>query len=139
MPSRDGRVAVEDQPGPQAVHLLVAGHDRAVPASFCSCRYHARSILIQLVRVGIFQRVLELRAADAIFHREVLHRLHEQGDAGDLRPASAANGESRRVALILRSSSGFEIDLDASAVQGGVGAIDADERGQAIDGRILSE
>ena len=32
--------------------------------------------LVQLVAIGILQRVLVLGAADAVIHRDVLHRLH---------------------------------------------------------------
>ncbi len=35
-----------------------------------------RRINVQFIRVRIFQRVLKLRAADAILHGQILHRLH---------------------------------------------------------------
>ena len=34
--------------------------------------------VIQFIRIGVFERVLVLRAAHAIIHRNVLHWLHEQ-------------------------------------------------------------
>ena len=62
---------------------------------------------IQFIRVRIFQRVLELRAADAVFDRQVLHRLHVQRDAIDFFEFRLQAGGSRREALILRCSSGL--------------------------------
>ncbi len=32
---------------------------------------------VQFIRVRVFQRVLILRAADAVLHRQILHRLHD--------------------------------------------------------------
>jgi hypothetical protein len=46
-----------------------------------------RSPAIQFLRIGVFQRILKLGAADAIFHGEILHRLHVQGDPIHLRHA----------------------------------------------------
>ena len=34
--------------------------------------------VVQFVRIGVFERVLVLRAAHPIVHSNVLHRLHEQ-------------------------------------------------------------
>ena len=92
--------------------------------------------LAQFLGVGILQAELILRAADAGFDRQILDRLHEQRDALDLgqRGSQAANHlEGRKLALFQR----LEIDLNAAAVEGRVGAIDADERRQAFDRRIL--
>ncbi len=41
--------------------------------------------LAQFVRIDRLDRELVLRAADAVLDRQVLHRLHEQRDAIDLR------------------------------------------------------
>ena len=35
----------------------------------------------QFLRVRIFDRILELRSAHAVFHRQILYRLHVEGDA----------------------------------------------------------
>ena len=76
------------------------------------------------------------RAADAIFDGQILHRLHEQRDAGHLRelglqaPDHVAGAD---FALVER----LQIDLDAAAVERGVGAVDADERRQAVHRRVL--
>ena len=40
--------------------------------------------VIQFIGIGVFKRVLVLRAADAIIHRNVLHRLHKEFYALDL-------------------------------------------------------
>ena len=91
---------------------------------------------IQLIAFGIFQRVLILRAADAIFDRQILHRLHVKRDAVDF----ASSGCKRRitsVALIFRSFERLEIDQHASAVQRCVRAVDADERRKTLDRGIF--
>ena len=91
---------------------------------------------IELVSIGIFQRVLELRAADAVLDRNILHRLHKQGDsrhAGQFRLQAADHLAGADLALIER----LQVDQNAPAIQGGVGSIDPDERGQAFDRRIL--
>ena len=36
---------------------------------------------IQFLHVRVFDRILKLRAADAIFHRQVLYGLHVERDA----------------------------------------------------------
>ena len=130
-----GGVAVEDQAGAQTLHLLVAGHVAQLRL-LLQFRQHARRVGVQLVGVGIFQRVLELRAADAVVHRDVLHRLHEQGDAGhlgQLRLQAADHVAGADLALFER----LQVDQDAAAVQRGVGAVDADERGEALHRRVL--
>ena len=63
----------------------------------------------QLGRVGIFERVLELRPADAIFHSQVLQRLQKELDAVDVLLPWPAGGWITSVADILRSSSGFRL------------------------------
>ena len=40
--------------------------------------------VIQFIGIGVFERVLVLRAAHPIVHRNVLHRLHEQLDSLNL-------------------------------------------------------
>ena len=93
---------------------------------------------VQLVRVGIFQRVLVLGAADAVIDREILHRLHVERDAGDLgqlRLQAADDLGGGDFAHVER----LEVDLDASAVERGVGAIGPDERRKAIDRRIVQQ
>ena len=64
---------------------------------------------VQFVGIRIFQRVLILRAADAVFDRQILHRLHVQRDAVDLCQFRLQAAGSRRVALIFRVSSGFRL------------------------------
>ncbi len=81
---------------------------REAPAIAAACPACA-GIDVQFVRIRIFQRVLELRAADAVFHREVLHRLHEERDARHFGQLPAAAAGSPRWRSILRSSSGFRL------------------------------
>src|SRR6201999_4458241 len=90
--------------------------------------------------VDVFQAVLELRTADAIFDGEVLHRLHEERDAVDfcdLRlQATNYVGRGDIVAAILQR---LQIDLHATAVDRGVGAVDADKRGETLNGRVFQD
>jgi len=79
-----------------------------------------------------------LRPAHAILDRQVLHRLEEQRDAGhpvDSRLQPRDDGARGGVSLLHR----FQVDLQAPAVQRLVGALDADERRQALHGRVLQD
>ncbi len=130
-----GGIAIEDHAHAQAVHLLIGGHVAQL-GYFLQARHHLRNEGVQLVGVGIFERVLVLRAADAIFHGQILHRLHIQRDArdlGQLRLQSPDHVAGADLPLLER----LQVDLNASRVQRGVGSIDADERRQALDRRIL--
>ena len=92
----------------------------------------------QLVGIGILQAELILGAADAVFHRQVLHRLHVQRDAlnpRNLLLQSLHDGGDVIVALIARP----EIDLQAAAVGRGVGAVHSDKRGEAFDVLVLQD
>ena len=93
---------------------------------------------IELIYVRILQCVLVLRAAYPVIDGDVLHRLHVQLDAIDLGQAGvkAANHVGgAEIALVER----LEIDRHAAAVQGGVGAIGANEGGEAFHRRILQD
>src|SRR5262249_22740960 len=85
--------------------------------------------------IDVFERVLELRAADAVLDGEILNGLEEEGDAVDFgefgleAPDDVGTGNP---AL----SEGLEVDLDAAGVERGVGAVDPDERGEALDSGI---
>ena len=79
-----------------------------------------------------------MRAAHAIFHGQVLHRLHEQRDVRhffDLRLQTANHVGRRTVALLQR----LQIDLNAPAVDRRVRSVDPDERRQTLDGRVLQD
>ena len=77
-------IAINHQLGLQAAILLIGG-DIAHGRQLAQLVDQSRGPDRQLLRVGIFHRILILGAADPIFHRQVLHRLHVQGDAVDLR------------------------------------------------------
>jgi hypothetical protein len=76
-----------------------------------------------------------LRAADAVIHRDVLHRLHEQVNALNL--SSFLSRRMTSEALMWRSSSAFRLIDILPLLSRGVGAIGADEGGEAFDGGIL--
>ena len=88
-------VAVDHQLGAQPLVLQVAGHvgDHVFLAQF---GHHLARVGGQLDLVRIFQRVLKLGAADAVFHRQVLQRLQEELNAFNACQLAAAGGESLR-------------------------------------------
>ncbi len=90
----------------------------------------------EFVGIGIFQGVLELRPADTIFNAQILNGLHEKRDARHLcklRLQPADHARRIRVPLVER----LQVDLNASAVHRGIDTVDADERRQAGNGRVL--
>ena len=117
--------------------LLVAGH---VPqlGDGREALHEAGHPLAQLLGIGILHRVLVLGAADAVLHREVLHGLKVEANAfhlGQLGLEPVDDFAGAEAAIL----QGLEVDLDAAAVEGGVGAVDADEGGQAFHGGILQD
>ena len=103
-----------------------------------SFRHQLRGPVGQFLRIGIFDRILKLRAADPVFDSQILHRLHEEGDSlnlGQLRLQPANDFRCTLAALIAR----LQIDLDAPAVRGGVGAVHSDERRKTGNGWDLAE
>ena len=77
------RIAVDDQARLQAQILVVAG-DIAELRQCLQLLHKARRPEAQLLRIGIFEAVLILRAADAVLDGQVLHRLHEERNALDV-------------------------------------------------------
>ncbi len=75
-------VAVNDQLGSEALVLQVAG-DVGKRGLLAQSVDHLARVGSELGLVGIFERVLELRAAHAVFHGQVLQRLQEELDAFD--------------------------------------------------------
>ena len=117
--------------------LLVGGHV-AQFGNLLQFGDELRGPYVQFVQVRIFQRVLILRAAHAVFHRQILHRLHVQRDAihfFQFRLQAADHFGGVDVALFER----FQVDQNASAVERGVGAINADEGGKAVHGGIFQD
>ena len=114
----------------------------ATSASCGSCAQpldQPRHPVAELVRVGALERELVLRAADAVLDRQVLHRLHVERDAlarrASLRLQPPDDLASRRAS---RSRERLQVDQHAAAVERRVGAVDADERRQALDRRVLA-
>ncbi len=127
-----GCIAVDCDIGLQTEILLVTGdicQFRGL-AQACDQLRHPDA---QFGSVGIFEGELILGAADAVFNRQVLHRLHVQRDVADLaiqfRLQAADDVAGADIALIVR----FQVDQHAPGIQCGVVAIDADERRQALD------
>ncbi len=84
MPSAISRFAIEHNLRPQAANLLIAGHVTQF-RQLLQFFEHSGCINIQFFSAGIFERVLELRAAHPVLYRNILHRLHKQSDASHLR------------------------------------------------------
>ena len=131
------RHAIDVQMQRASARLLVGGHILQF-RQLLQLRDKLVGPLIQFVDVRIFERVLVLRTAHAIIHRDVLHRLHVQVHAGHLReiglqPANHIGGA--HVALLDR----HQVDGDAAAVQRGVDAVGADERRKALHRRDPAE
>ncbi len=72
-------VAVDDQVGRQSLVLQIAGHV-GHDTFLAQLAHHPTCVDTQLVLVRIFQRILELGAAYAIFHGQILKRLQEELD-----------------------------------------------------------
>ena len=76
-----GGVAVDGERELEPGRLLIARDIREARAASACARACARDHVGELDRVGVFERVLELRAADARVDLQVLHRLQVHGDA----------------------------------------------------------
>ncbi|MNF69690.1 hypothetical protein D3C84_515800 [compost metagenome] len=132
-----GQVAVDGQIRLQAAALQVAG-DVGQLGQRLQRLDQARRPLLEQRRVRRLQAELVLGAADAVLDGQLLHRLQEQLNARHLRQLGAqaldhlGGGE---VALAVR----LEVDLHASAVEGGVVAVDADVGRQAGHRRIAQD
>ena len=137
MPSRDAVLRSITRCVRKPVFLEVAGHITQARGGL-EPLHEARRPDTELFRVGILQAVLVLRAAYPIFDGQVLDRLHVECDAGNLgelglQPANHVHRAG--VPLFQR----LEVDLDAAAVERGIGAIDADEGGQALHRGVLQD
>src|SRR6266571_4036539 len=92
----------------------------------------------ELVRIRVLDGELVLGAADAVLDGEVLHRLHVEGDALDLRdPRLQPPHDLRDVGAAL--GPGLQVDEHAAVVERGVDAVHADERGDAFHGGVLQD
>src|SRR6266481_2500866 len=130
-------IAIDGEHREQALVLLVAGDITQLGQRF-EFVHEARDPIGQLLGVHVLQAVLKLRAADAVFDGEVLHRLHEErypvhlGERG-LKAADYVGGRNPALA------EGLEVDLDTAAVESRVDPVNADERGEALDRRVLQD
>ena len=95
MPSRDAVTRSIVELNARGAGLLVGGHVFQF-GQLLQLRHELVGPLVQLVGVGIFERVLVLRAAHAIVDRDVLHRLHVEVHALHLLQIASAAGGSRR-------------------------------------------
>ncbi len=108
------RIAVEDHAHAQPIHLLIGCHVTQL-GYFLQTRHHLGNEGIQLGCIRILERVLILRAADAIFHCQILHRLHVKRDSGNLgqRRLQAPDNVARVDLAVLE---GLQVNLNAPAV-----------------------
>ena len=127
-----GAVEIDDHRA--AVRLQIARHidDRG---NLLQALQHLRRPGLQRRQILVLEGELILGRADGGVDGQVLHRLHEQRYARNVRgflldpPNDLAR---RRRALRMR----LEVDEEAARVERDVRAVDADERGQAFDVRI---
>ncbi len=113
---------------------------RAARAARAGARSAAAPSRCSSAGSATLEAVLVLRPADAVVDGQVLHRLHEERRC----PAPRrARGCRRRMivagARASRSSSGFRLIWMRPLFGGRVGAVDADERRQALDRGILQD
>ena len=81
---------------------------------------------LKFLRIRVFERVLILRPADPILHREVLHRLHIERDAfRSGKAALQAPNDFRRPFRPLGKR--LQIDLHPAAVERGIDPVHPDE------------
>ena len=135
MPSREAVDAIVHQARLQAQHLLIARRV-AQFGQLLQLGQQLRRVDIQFVRARIFERVLKFGAADAILHRQILHRLHEERDAGDLRELRL-QARDHVAGADFAHVQRFQVDQNAAAVERCVGAVDADERREAVHRGVL--
>ena len=92
----------------RAVGLLIRGDVAQLRAALPACRA-ASAPTVQLVDVGVLQRVLELRAGQPAADVDVLRRLQEQRDALHLRRACGRSRSMIWSPMTSRSSRGFSV------------------------------
>jgi hypothetical protein len=128
IPKREAVSRSKTSSGAQTLYLLVGGHVGQL-RQFLQLGHHFGRIGIQLVGVGIFQGVLELvrltRSSTVRSCTGCMNRVMP-ATSSSLRLQAANHVAGADFALGQR----FEIDQDAAAVQGGIGSVDADERGE---------
>ena len=83
MPKSRGGDPVDHQRYGQPSHLLIGG-DVFQFRQLLQPVDETVGPVIQFIRIGVFERVLVLRAAHPIVHGNVLHRFHEQLDSLNL-------------------------------------------------------
>ncbi len=108
-----GGIAVNDDFEKQPTTQIVAGNIAKLRKRFQSLE-ELRDVGVEFFGVHIFKTVLKLRAADAVFDRKILHRLHKERDAVHfvelrLKPANDVAG-----ANVMAQFERFEIDLNAA-------------------------
>src|SRR5215813_7555090 len=91
---------------------------------------------VQLFSVDVFQTVLKLRAADAVFNGQVLHRLHEKRDAIDF-VELWLEAADHLAGINFAFGERLQIHLNAAGVERRVCAVNSDEGRKAIDGGIF--
>ncbi len=119
------RDAIDDEHRLRAARLLV-GRDVAQLRKLLQFVHERCRPCVQFLRVGIFQRVLILSAADAVLDRQILDRLHKKRDPinlFELRLQPAHHFGRAGISFFQR----LEVDKDPPAVQRRVYPIDTDE------------
>ena len=118
--------AVNYQGDSESSDLLIGGHVFQIRQLLHAVDQTARPV-IQFIGIGIFERVLVLRAAYAIVHADILHGLHIQlhslnGVQFCLEPSDYVRGAD------LAITERFKIDRHPTAIRGGIRSVRADKR-----------
>ena len=129
--------AIDDEPGFRAARLLVRRQIAQLREPL-QLLHQLRGPGIQFFRVGIFEGVLILRAADPAVDLHILHGLHKQRDALDVfrcLAQSVNDFAGAGQALV----AWFEVDVKLAGVDGGVDRTTADKRRHTRDVRVLTD
>ena len=91
---------------------------------------------VQLIGVGVFECVLILSAAHAVFDGQILDGLHVKGDAIDFRQLGLQSEHDFGCADFALFQ-WLEVNKDAAAVECGVDAVHANKGGEALNGWVF--
>src|SRR5947209_2956372 len=130
-----GSVAVDGKRGEQPLSQLIGGHIAQL-GEVLQLIHKAGNPVREFLGVHVFQTVLELRSADAIFNGQILHRLHEQGGAIHFRYFRLQTPDYLH-GIDFSDGQRLQIYLKPAAVEGDVGAINTNKRRKRFDGGIL--
>ena len=117
--------------------MLIAGNIAKL-RNLLQTFHQLRNPLIQNLLFRGVEGILILRAADAIFNRQILHRLQVELDSINLSEFGLQSPDDF-TRIDLSFFEGLQGDLYATAVNSGVKSIHSDERGDVLHRIILKD